>query len=113
MKDWSDETILKVIKNTCRGHEHKIICPEVTFYGFPNQPDIAKLIIEILPGKTTIELKSLKMYLLQFRESHISYERILDVIFNDLIYVYKPNGMILTLETMPRGGISSILRKAY
>jgi len=86
-------------------------CKELTFYGFPNQPDFVTIIIDIVPSKNTIELKSLKMYLLQFRDKHMSYERILDIIFKDINEIYLPHSLKVTLKTQPRGGICSTLIK--
>lgn len=111
LKIWSDRTILKSVKNSCREHKHTIICPEVTFYGFPNQPDFVTVTIEITPSGETIELKSLKLYLLQFRDKHMSYERILETIYEDIRYIYNPIGLKVKIITQPRGGISSILEK--
>lgn len=109
MNKWSDYSILKEVPNSCPGHLHRITCKELTFYGFPNQPDFVTVTIEIIPTGTTIELKSLKLYLLQFRDKHMSYERILNTIYEDLRYYYNTQQLRIILETQPRGGISSIL----
>lgn len=113
MKKWSDETILLSIKNTCPGHKHTINTSELTFDGFPHQPDFADIKIEILPDKHAIELQSVKKYFFQFRDKHISYERLLWVITNDFISVYQPLFLKITMITNPRGGISSTLEMKY
>lgn len=110
---WSDNSILRTVKNSCSNHKHIITCKELTFYGFPNQPDFVTVIIEIIPNDVTIELKSLKLYLLQFRDKHMSYERILQTIWDDITHIYKPQMISVILETQPRGGISSILKKDW
>ena len=107
--DWSDSSILKSIKNTCQNHVHIIETPELTFYGFPNQPDYVKLTIEVKPNEKAIELRSVKEYLLQYRNKHISYERILNCISEDFWGIYQPTSLKVTIETRPRGGISSKL----
>ena len=63
----------------------------------------------IYPGKKVIELKSLKIYLQQYRDVIISYERLINVIYDDLIKVYKPKRLRIVLDCNPRGGISSRL----
>ena len=81
----------------------------MTFLGVPHQPDFAKIYLTMYPGKKVIELKSLKFYLQQFRDKIISYERLINVIYEDLMDVYKPIRLRIVLETNPRGGISSRL----
>jgi len=112
IKEWSDKSILQTIKNTCKDHYHESECKELTFYGFPNQPDFVIIKINMKANELAIELKSLKQYLLQYRNKHISYERILNCIFEDINTVYSPKYLKVELETQPRGGISSKLWKS-
>ena len=101
---------LKSLKNPSTDkYEIKIIQPELTFLGVKEQPDLAELIIRMYPSDTIIELKSLKYYLMNFRNKIISYERLINVIYDDLIEKYKPTRLTLTLNCRPRGGISSNL----
>ena len=111
VKKWSDQTILKALPNPGNGYEVKIECPEVTFLGVYNQPDFATLFMTMYPKNSIIELKSLKLYLQQFREKIISYERLLNVIYEDILETYKPNRLRLVMKLRPRGGISSKLTK--
>jgi len=111
MIEWSNNIILKSFPNSCLGHKHTIITPEVTFFGFPTQPDYAIITIEVIPDKLAIELKSVKQYLMQFRDKHISYERLLNTIYNDFDFIYKPKLLKIRLEMTPRGGIQSIVEK--
>ena len=105
---WSDRTILKTIPNPSKlGYEIQHESPEVTFLGVQNQPDFATVRITFYPGKSVIELKSLKLYFQQFRDKVISYERLANVIHDDLMAVYKPERVRLVMFTKPRGGISS------
>lgn len=82
---------------------------EVTFLGVPKQPDFAKVTIEMLPGEKVIELKSLKEYFADFRNRVLSYERFLNVVFEDMVAVYAPKEMRIVVNCNPRGGISSEL----
>ena len=107
---WSDSTILEAIKNpSTEGYEIAIKSEEVTFLGVPGQPDFGNLFITFYPGDLVIELRSFKIYLQQFRQKVVSYERLANVIYADLKKVYAPARLRLVLILKPRGGISSRL----
>lgn len=109
-KVWSDISILISLPNpSTQGYEIKIKTPEITFLGVLNQPDFADAFITFYPNQTIIELRSLKLYFQQFREKVISYERLINVIFEDLISVYAPTRLRVVMTLSPRGGISSKL----
>ena len=109
-KKWSDKSILKTIKNPSEdGYEIKIKCPEITFLGVRKQPDFANIYLTFYPAKKVIELKSLKEYFYQFRMKLLSYERLINVVYDDLISVYEPARLRIVIECNPRGGISSKL----
>jgi 7-cyano-7-deazaguanine reductase len=109
-KQWSDITILKSIKNPSnKSYEIKIKAPEITFLGVKNQPDFARLYIIFYPKDNVIELRSFKLYLHQYRDKIMSYERLINVIYDDLIEKYKPIRLRLVLDFNSRGGISSKL----
>lgn len=110
MKVWSNSSILEAIPNpTTEAYEVKIDCPELTFVGVKEQPDFAVLHITFYPIDKVIELRSLKKYIFDFRNRVISYERLVNVIYDDLMAVYKPKRLRLVMECNPRGGISSVL----
>jgi 7-cyano-7-deazaguanine reductase len=67
------------------------------------------LYITIYPTKKIIELKSLKQYTYQLRNIVVSYERLINVVYDQLMEVYKPDRLRLVLKSNPRGGISSRL----
>lgn len=109
-KKWSDRSILKTIVNPSKkGYEIKIKNSEVTFLGVQNQPDYATIFITIYPRGAVIELKSLKLYFQQFRNTVISYERLVNVIYDDLMARYKPVRLRIVIFLSSRGGISSRL----
>jgi 7-cyano-7-deazaguanine reductase len=109
-RKWSDSTVLTTITNpTTSGYEVKIKNPEMTFLGVKNQPDYANVYITFYPAEKVIELKSLKLYFHQFRNKIISYERLINVVYDDLVGVYNPNRLRVTMIFNPRGGISSKL----
>jgi 7-cyano-7-deazaguanine reductase len=106
----SDKTLLKSIPNPSeQGYEIKIKCPEVTFEGVRHQPDFALLYITFFPADKVIELKSMKDYFYQLRSEIFSYERLLNVIYDDFMDVYEPARLRLVMICNSRGGISSKL----
>ena len=99
----------KIINPALEPYEIEIDAPEFTFYGAKNQPDYATINITMIPEKSIIELKSLKVYLQQYRNQIASYERVINVIYDDLIHVYKPKRLLIEMKFRPRGGITSKL----
>jgi 7-cyano-7-deazaguanine reductase len=107
---WSKAHILQRIPNPAgAAYEQKILIPELTFVGTANQPDFGEVLITFYPREWTVELKSLKQYKDSFRDSMASYERLANVMFEDLINVYEPIRLRLMMRLRPRGGISSCL----
>ena len=104
-----DETLLKSLPNAAKGYEQKIVIPEFTFLGVKDQPDFGVITIWFYGNEKTIELKSLKHYIYQYRDTIISYERCIDVMYKDLIKVYEPDRLRIEIEFRPRGGINSTL----
>jgi 7-cyano-7-deazaguanine reductase len=110
-RDWTkNRHILKSIPNPSKeAYEIKMKIPELTFEGVRGQPDFGLLYITIYPNDKVIELKSLKEYFFSFRSQIFSYERIINVIYDDMMEVYEPTRLRLVLICNPRGGISSKL----
>jgi len=102
--------ILKSIPNPSKdAYEIKMKVPELTFEGVRGQPDFAHLYLTFYPSDKIIELKSFKEYFFSFRSQIFSYERIINVIYDDMMNVYEPARLRLVIVCNPRGGISSKL----
>ncbi len=111
MDNWSDQSILKALPNPSTAvYEIQIKGRELTFLGVKHQPDFSTISLTIHPAQTIIELKSLKLYFQQFRNKIISYERLINVIYEDIQAVYKPTHLRIVMEFRPRGGLRSRLR---
>jgi len=105
-----DKGLLKAIPNPSEGaYEIKVKIPEFTFLGVSNQPDFATIYLTFYPNKKVIELKSVKQYVYQLRNIIVSYERLINVFYDHLMEVYKPDRMRVVMVCNPRGGISSKL----
>jgi len=105
-----DRTLLQAIPNPSgQAYEVKIKIPEFTFLGVKEQPDFAVIYLTFYPGKKVIELKSLKHYVFQLRNTIVSYERLINIIYDDLVAVYEPERLRIVMVCNPRGGISSKL----
>ena len=92
-----DSSMLKSIPNPekVKPYEIKIKQPEVTFLGVYNQPDFATLYILMYPNGRIVELKSLKEYLQQYRDVVISYERLINQVYDHMQEVYTPQRLRL------------------
>ncbi len=87
--------------------EFTSVCPKT------GQPDFATLVIEYIPDKLCIELKSLKIYLNSFRNDGIYFESVTNKILDDLVKACMPRFMQLTAQFNVRGGISSIVKVEF
>jgi len=90
-------------------YEIKVKIPEFTFLGVGEQPDFAQIYLIFYPGKKIIELKALKFYVYQLRDIVVSYERLINIIYDQLMESYEPDRLRLVMHCNPRGGISSHL----
>lgn len=105
-----DPQLLVALKNpTTEAYEVKIKLPECTFLGVQEQPDFADVYLAFYPHRKIIELKSLKRYVFQLRNIVVSYERLINVMYDHLMSVYAPRRLRVVMICNPRGGISSRL----
>ncbi|KTD15936.1 NADPH-dependent 7-cyano-7-deazaguanine reductase [Legionella lansingensis] len=105
-----DSSILIGLPNPAKeAYEIKIKVPEFTFLGMKQQPDFATIFLTMYPNEKIIELRSLKNYVYQLRSIVISYERLINVVYDHLYTTYKPARLRLVMNFNPRGGISSKL----
>ena len=105
-----DRDILIALPNPAKeAYEIKVKVPEFTFLGVQEQPDFATMFITFYPGDKIIELKALKQYVYQLRDIVVSYERLINIVYEHLKEVYEPERMRLVMVFNPRGGISSKL----
>lgn len=84
-----------------RQPEFTSVCP------MTGLPDFGTVTIRYTPDQKIIELKSLKFYLLQYRDVGIFYEHVVNRILDDLVSVLEPKWMEVDGRFTSRGGITS------
>jgi 7-cyano-7-deazaguanine reductase len=97
-----------------REYTIEIVCPEFTSVcPKTGQPDFGALTITYVPAAKCVELKSLKLYLQQFRNEGIFYEHATNRILDDLAAVTEPRRMQLKAAFTPRGGITTTVTATF
>jgi 7-cyano-7-deazaguanine reductase len=107
---------LETFENQFPGREYtiEIVCPEFTSVcPKTGQPDFGTLTFSYCPDKLCVELKSLKMYLQQFRNRGIFYENVTNRILDDMVEMLQPRWIKLVAAFTPRGGISTTVTVRY
>jgi 7-cyano-7-deazaguanine reductase len=79
--------------------EFTCLCP------LTGQPDFATLVLDYIPDKKNVELKSLKLYMWSYRNEGAFHEKVTNQILNDLVKATSPRFMRLTAKWYVRGGI--------
>ena len=92
---------------TIRQPEFTSVCP------MTGLPDFGRISIQYVPESKIVELKSLKYYLMQYRNVGIFYEHVVNRILDDLVDRLKPKSMKVTGDFTTRGGIDSTVSASY
>ena len=94
--------------NQFPGYQIEIVIPEFTSVcPKTGLPDFGKLTLTYTPDKLCLELKSLKMYALAYRDLGIFYENVVNRFLRDVVNAVKPVAATVTGEFTPRGGLHS------
>jgi len=109
--DTIDSSVIQVLDygfKTKRDIEIKIEQPEFTSRcPLTGLPDFGCITIRYTPDDKIIELKSLKYYLLQYRNVGIFYELVVNRILEDLVARVHPKHMEVLGNFTSRGGITT------
>jgi 7-cyano-7-deazaguanine reductase len=81
--------------------EFTCLCPKT------GQPDFATLILDYVPDRACVELKSLKLYIWSFRDEGAFHEAVTNRIADDLVAAMAPRYLRLTARFFVRGGITT------
>jgi len=84
--------------------EFTCVCPRT------GQPDFAIIEIIYIPNKLIVELKSLKLYIQQFRNLGIFHENVTNKILDDFRLACEPRKIDVIGHFNPRGGISTVVK---
>jgi len=95
------------IEITIEQPEFTSVCP------LSGLPDFGSITICYVPKDKIVELKSLKYYLLQYRNVGIFYEHVVNHILNDLVHVLAPKSLKVIGTFTPRGGITTTVRATH
>ncbi len=97
-----------------RDYEVEVRCPEFTsLCPKTGLPDFGEIRITYVPDRLCVELKSLKYYLIEFRNRGIFYEQVTNQILDDLVAACRPRRMVVTGDFTPRGGIKTVVTARY
>lgn len=76
-------------------------------------PDFYVMRLVYEPDERLVELKSLKMYLIQYRNTGFLHEQLVNEILEDFKAVVKPRWIFLELKVNVRGGIYTTVRRHW
>ena len=105
---------IECFENQFKNYEITIVIPEFTSVcPRTGQPDFGTITIRYVPNKWCIELKSLKMYILAYRNLGIFYENAVNRILRDFVKASKPIRATVTGDFNVRGGMKSLVEATY
>ena len=87
--------------------EFTCICPKTAL------PDFALIKVTYKPAKVCLELKSLKLYLVEYRQVGIFHEHLVNKLLDDLVRSCHPHWMRVEVIMNPRGGIGTTVTAEY
>ena len=105
-----DVSQLKCFDNPRSDHDYVIehvaeqftsVCP------MTGHPDFGRVILQYVPDRLCVELKSLKFYYQSYRNEGIYYEAVTNRIADDLAAAMKPRWLAVDTHWQGRGGIRS------
>jgi 7-cyano-7-deazaguanine reductase len=92
---------------TTRYPEYTSVCPKTGL------PDFGTITIRYEPNRACLELKSLKLYLLAYRDLGIFYENAVNRMLRDIVAAARPKWCHVTGEFTPRGGLTTTVEARW
>ena len=105
-------TDLEVVLNEYRDRDYTIeisipefncVCPKTGL------PDFGCIYIDYVPDKSIVELKSLKLYIVKYRNVGIFHEEVTNRILDDFKAACAPHSIAVRGDFQPRGGIKTVV----
>lgn len=87
--------------------EFTCLCP------MTGQPDFASLLLQYIPDRRNVELKSLKLYVWSYRDEGAFHEAVTNRVLDDLKAAIAPRFARLTSRWNVRGGITTTVVAEY
>ena len=87
--------------------EFTCICPKTAL------PDFALIKVSYKPAQVCLELKSFKLYLVEYRNVGIFHEHLVNKLIDDLVKACHPRWMRVEVIMNPRGGIATTVSAEY
>jgi 7-cyano-7-deazaguanine reductase len=105
---------IECFENQFKNYEITISIPEFTSTcPRTGLPDFGTITIRYIPNKRCVELKSLKMYILAYRNLGIFYENAVNRILRDFVKASQPVRAVVIGEFNVRGGMKSTIEATY
>ena len=105
-------TDLEIVNNDYPNRDYEInvtipefnaVCPKTGL------PDFGTIYITYTPDKYIVELKSLKLYIVKFRNFGIFHEHVINKILEDFQRACQPKKLVVKGDFNPRGGITTVV----
>jgi len=87
--------------------EFTSVCPKTGL------PDFGEIRITYIPDTRCVELKSLKYYMIEFRNRGVFYEHVTNQILDDLVAALAPRRLTVVGDFSVRGGIKTVVTATY
>ena len=103
-------TDLEVVNNEYSNRDYEIsveipefnaVCPKTGL------PDFGTIYIKYFPNKHIVELKSLKLYIVKYRNLGIFHENVTNKFLDDMKKACRPKNISVRGDFRPRGGIKT------
>ena len=105
---------IEVWENQFPGYQIEIRMPEFTsLCPKTGLPDHGTITILYVPDKWCLELKSLKLYMLAYRNLGIFQENLVNRFLRDVVRAAKPVSASVVGEFTPRGGVFSKISASW
>jgi len=104
---------LEIVKNEFPDNDYEInisipefnaVCPKT------NLPDFGTIYINYIPNKFIVELKSLKLYIVKYRNFGIFHEHVTNKILEDFTKACNPKQIEVLGDFNARGGIKTVIK---
>ena len=87
--------------------EFTSVCPKTGL------PDFGTIVIRYMPDQRCLELKSLKEYLLSYRNLGIFQENVVNRVLEDVVRAARPVWVVVKGDFRPRGGLGTVVEASW